>query len=84
MTHREALLKAANPGQQPRHQSFKTLIGQFGFRLASMNRLHSIFVHPDIPEMYNLQNINGQTKPFQVRQMINLVYKYQLKATDEQ
>lgn len=83
MTYREDLLKAANPGQHPRHQSFKTLIEQFGFRLASLNRLHSIFVHAELPELYNLQNINGQIKPFQVRQMINLVYKYHLKASDE-
>ncbi len=83
MTHRESLLKAANTGHHPRHQSFKTLIEHFGFRMASMNRMHSTFVHAEIPELFNLQNINGQIKPFQVRQIINLVYKYHLKASDE-
>ena len=82
-TRREQLLKATRVGQVTRFNEFKSLIEHFGFRLASMNRLHNIFVHERMPELINLQNIDGLVKPFQVRQVLNLVYKYQLRASDE-
>jgi len=37
-----------------------------------------IFVHKDIPELVNLQNVNGQVKPYQVRQFMELVERYNL------
>lgn len=80
---RDQLLKAARHGQKTRYNEFKMLLEQFGFRLASMNRLHNIFSHPQIPELVNIQNINGEMKAFQVKQIINLVYRYQLRAKDE-
>lgn len=39
----------------------------FGFRLDRINGSHHIFVHPDIPELLNLQNVNGQGKPYQIK-----------------
>lgn len=82
-TQRERLLQAAKPGQILRYNEFKALLEAFGFRLASMNRLHNIFVHETIPELLNIQNINGQIKPFQLRQVLNLIYRYQLRSRDE-
>ncbi len=37
-----------------------------------------IFVHPNVPELVNLQNVNGQAKPYQIRQFIKLVERYNL------
>lgn len=80
---RQQLLKAASPHSALRFHEFKALMESFGFKLASMNRLHNIFVHPQINELVNVQNVNGAVKPFQVRQIINLVQRYHLRATDE-
>mgnify|MGYP001280152738 CR=1 FL=1 len=80
---RDQLLKTARQGQKTRYNEFKMILEQFGFRLASMNRLHNIFSHPQVPELVNIQNINGEMKAFQVKQIINLVYRYQLRAKDE-
>jgi hypothetical protein len=82
-TQRDQLLKAARHDQKTRYNEFKMLLENFGFRLASMNRLHNIFSHPKVPELINVQNINGEIRPFQVKQVINLMYKYQLRAKDE-
>lgn len=82
-TQRDLLLQSARNGQKTRYNEFKMLLENFGFRLASMNRLHNIFSHPQVPELINIQNINGEMKPFQVKQVINLMYKYQLRAKDE-
>jgi hypothetical protein len=38
---------------------FVLLVEGFGFRLSRVNGSHHIFVHKDIPELVNLQNVNG-------------------------
>jgi predicted RNA binding protein YcfA (HicA-like mRNA interferase family) len=57
---------------------FVLLVEGFGFRLSRVNGSHHIFVHKDIPELVNLQNVNGQVKPYQVRQFMELVERYNL------
>lgn len=39
---------------------------------------------PDIPELVNLQNVNGQAKPYQVRQLLRLIERYNLQMEEEQ
>lgn len=40
----------------------------FGFRLDRINGGHHIFVHPEIGELLNLQNVKGKAKNYQVKQ----------------
>jgi predicted RNA binding protein YcfA (HicA-like mRNA interferase family) len=54
----------------------------FGFRLSRISGSHHIFVHPDIPELVNLQSVKGQAKPYQVKQFLRLVERYDLKLED--
>ena len=51
----------------------------FGFRLSRINGSHHIYVHADVPELVNLQNVNGQAKPYQVNQFLKLVELYDLE-----
>jgi len=55
----------------------------FGFRLSRTSGSHHIFVHSGISELVNLQNVSGQVKPFQIRQFLKLVEKYDLRLEDE-
>ncbi len=57
---------------------FVLLVEGFGFRLSRINGSHHIFVHEDIKELVNLQNVDGQVKPYQVRQFMELVERYNL------
>jgi len=59
------------------------LVEAFGFRLARISGSHHIFVHPSISELVNLQNVNGQAKPYQIRQFLKLIETYDLKLEDE-
>jgi hypothetical protein len=43
------------------------LVEAFGFVLARTSGSHHIFVHPDVAELVNLQNVQGQAKPYQIR-----------------
>ena len=59
------------------------LVEAFGFRLSRTSGSHHIFVHSDIFELVNLQNVSGQVKPYQIRQFLKLVEKYDLRLEDE-
>ena len=45
----------------------------FGFKLGRVQGTHHIFVHNDIPELINLQNVNGQAKPYQIKQLLKII-----------
>lgn len=54
-----------------------------GFELRRVSGSHHVFVHPDIPELINLQAVHGQAKPYQVRQFLRLVERYDLRLRDK-
>jgi hypothetical protein len=39
---------------------------------------HHIFVHEVVPELVNLQSVRGMAKPYQIRQLLGLVERYNL------
>ena len=50
----------------------------FGFRLERVSGSHHIYVHPEVPELVNLQEARGKVKPYQVRQLLQIIEKYGL------
>ncbi len=54
----------------------------FGFRLARVSGSHHIFTHPAIPELVNLQDVGGEAKPYQIRQFLRLVERYDLRLEE--
>jgi len=54
-----------------------------GFTLALATGSHHIFGHPGVSELINVQEINGEAKPYQVRQFLRLVERYNLKLEPE-
>jgi len=59
------------------------LVEGFGFRLSRAEGSHHIFIHPDIPELLNLQEVKGQAKSYQMRQFLKLVERHNLKLEEE-
>lgn len=62
---------------------FVDLLEGFGFQLLRVRGSHHIFGHPGIPELVNLQEVGGQAKPYQVRQFLRLVERYNIKLEDK-
>ncbi len=62
---------------------FVALVEGFGFRLSRTSGSHHIFIHPNVKELVNLQNVNGQVKPYQIRQFMELVERYALNLEKE-
>ena len=70
----------------PKNTSFNdlsSLIEAFGFTMARVSGSHHIYHHPDITELVNIQNVKGMAKPYQIRQFLKLVEKYDLKLQKE-
>jgi predicted RNA binding protein YcfA (HicA-like mRNA interferase family) len=55
----------------------------FGFRLSRTKGSHHIFTHPDVPEMVNLQDVGGKAKPYQVKQLLEIIERHNLQMEDE-
>lgn len=55
------------------------LVESLGFRLSRVSGSHHIFVHPSVPELVNLQAVDGKCKPYQVKQVLDLIDRYNLK-----
>ena len=50
----------------------------FGFMYKGGHGSHRIFVRQGIREMLNFQNVKGMVKPYQVRQFVKIIDKYDL------
>jgi predicted RNA binding protein YcfA (HicA-like mRNA interferase family) len=57
---------------------FILLVEGFGFYLSRVSGSHHIFTHSTVKELVNLQNVKGQVKPYQIKQFMELVEKYDL------
>ncbi|HKV11732.1 MAG TPA: type II toxin-antitoxin system HicA family toxin [Thermoanaerobaculia bacterium] len=78
------LLKRALAGSRNfRFEELVTLVEAFGFKLSRIQGSHHIFVHAEIPELLNLQDVEGQAKPYQIRQFLRLVERYNLKLGED-
>jgi predicted RNA binding protein YcfA (HicA-like mRNA interferase family) len=55
----------------------------FEFRLSRIHGSHHIYVHPDVPELVNLQNVHGQAKSYHVQQLLRLIERYNLQMEQE-
>ena len=79
MSRKEKLLqKVLSGSRNVRFGDMVTLVNAFGFRLSRTSGSHHIFSHPGISELINLQEVHGQAKPYQIKQFLNLIERYNL------
>jgi predicted RNA binding protein YcfA (HicA-like mRNA interferase family) len=61
---------------------FCRLLEALGFSNARTAGSHRIYEHPAISELVNVQDFAGEAKPYQIRQVLRLVERYNLKLGD--
>ena len=83
MKKRKLLLKLLSGSKNVRFSEAVAIAEAFGFRLDRVNGRHHIFIHPKIPELLNLQDLKGKAKPYQVKQLLQLVEIHNLQLEDE-
>ena len=79
MNKKKLLEKALRGSRNISFNEIIALVEAFGFRLTRVNGSHHIFVHPQVKELVNLQEVNGKAKPYQVNQFLKLVELYDLE-----
>jgi predicted RNA binding protein YcfA (HicA-like mRNA interferase family) len=80
MVKKQKLLRKILTGtKNVRFDEFTALIEAFGFRLVRITGSHHIFSRHNVPQTISVQEgKNGQAKPYQMRQFVKLVEKYDL------
>jgi predicted RNA binding protein YcfA (HicA-like mRNA interferase family) len=82
---RRRLLRRLREGQHQnvRFRDFRRLVEAFGFQLHRVGGSHFRYAHPNLGEILNLQPLGRQAKPYQIRQLLDLVDRYNLTLEDE-
>jgi len=75
---RTLLRRALTSPQSLRFREAVVLTEAFGFRLSRVRGSHHVFVHPGVRELVNLQDVSGQAKAYQIRQVLKIVERYRL------
>ena len=83
-----ALLDRLAHGQltNVRFADAQRLAEALGFELDRVRGSHHIYRHPGIGQQINLQALGGrhQAKPYQLRQLLDLVERHALRLKDDQ
>jgi predicted RNA binding protein YcfA (HicA-like mRNA interferase family) len=82
MNNRKLLEKILASPKNVQFKDMVLLVQSFGFRLSRIRGGYHIFVHPDVHELVNLQEVNRKAKPYQDRQFLELIEKYDSELGD--
>ncbi len=83
MKKRKLLQKLLSGSKNIRFSEAVTCAKVFGFQLSRITGDHQIYVHPEVPELVNLQDVAGKAKPYQVKQLLQIIERYNLRLEDE-
>lgn len=83
MNKRKLFQRIINNPRNVRFETLTMLAISFGFTLVRIRGSHHIFSHSQIDEIVNLQNVEGMAKPYQVRQLLGLIERYNLVLEGE-
>ena len=84
MNKRKLLQKLISGSKNIRFNEAKAIAEAFGFRLDRISGSHHIYLHLDLPELVNLQNVKGKAKPYQIKQLLKIVENYNLHLEDNE
>ena len=82
MNERKILQRVLAGSRNISFAEMTALVEAFGFRLSRIRGSHHIFVHPHLPELVDLQDVKGHAKPYQMRQFLRLVERYDLRLEE--
>ena len=61
----------------------RTALELFGFTLDRVSGSHHIYIRPGIGELINIRNAHGKVKPYQIKQFLSIVERYNLEMEDK-
>ena len=58
------------------------LLEALGFELVRTRGSHHIYGHPAAPGLLNFQEVGGQAKPYQIRQLLRTITGHELRLEE--
>jgi len=83
LTKHKLLTKIQGNNKNVDYNDFVTLIKAYNFRRTRGAGSHEVYRCDGVAEIVNIQNKNGKAKPYQVKQFLTLVEKYNLRLEKE-
>ncbi|MBW2010883.1 MAG: type II toxin-antitoxin system HicA family toxin [Deltaproteobacteria bacterium] len=83
MNKRKVLKKILDGSKNIRFSEAVSVAEAFGFRLYRVSGSHHIFIHPNVPELVNLQNVKGKAKQYQLHQLLKIIKNHNLQMEEE-
>ena len=84
MKPRKILAKAIASPANIRFGDMQQLVESFGFKLQRVSGSHHIYARPGLAEQLNLQTVQGKAKPYQVRQFLKIIERYNLQLQENE
>jgi predicted RNA binding protein YcfA (HicA-like mRNA interferase family) len=63
-------------------RDLQRLLEKLGFRLSRISGSHHIYIHPRVPRPVNIQSVEKGAKPYQVRQIRDIMEQFLLKLEE--
>jgi len=82
MNNKKILSKILQGNKNIRFNEMTSLVKAYGFCLSRVSGSHHIFISRQVKEIVNIQNVGGKVKPYQVKQFLVLVERYNLKMAE--
>ena len=71
-----------NRGKGILFTDFTTILEAFGFYLDRINGSHYIYIHKSIKQLISVQSDGKEAKPYQIKQFIAIVERFNLKMEE--
>ena len=73
-----------NNQKNVKYNDFAVILEAFKFYRTKGEGSHGIYKNDAVKEIINIQNVNGEAKPYQIRQFFSLIEKYNLRMEEDQ
>jgi len=83
MNKKRLLQKVLTNSRNISFDELASLIEAFGFRLDRTSGSHHIYKKTGIRELVNIQDVKGKAKPYQIRQFLTIIERYNLLLEEE-
>lgn len=83
MNKRKLLQRMLNSSKNIKFSELIVLLNAFAFYETRREGSHHIFKNATVAEFINIQEVNGEAKPYQVKQFLALIEKYNLILEDD-
>ena len=82
MNKKKLLMQVYNNNKNVKFKDFIILVEAFGFFSTRSEGSHLIYKNNEINEWINLQNKNGEAKPYQIKHFLSLIEKYNMEMEE--